>query len=83
VQGLWLTWEDVCRRAGGRRRYNAARRNPRDLRRARIIAGRAGVPRPLPAGLQAELARRLVVSPATISRDFKAIRGADRGALLK
>ncbi len=75
-------WSVVCRRASGRRRYNAARKRLRDLRRVRIICdlpfdkrGRRGV--------QAQLARELGVSPATISRDFKAIRNAHLGALLK
>jgi hypothetical protein len=72
-----LTWEAVCRRAGGRRRYNAGRRFLRNLRRAQIVSRLAGTSwlyaRP-PHGLQAALARVLGVSPATISRDLRALR---------
>ena len=76
----------VCRRAGGRRRYNARRRAEKQWRRAQIIAlvpyDRRGV-----WGVQALLAERFGVSKSTISRDFEAIRavesGADLGALLR
>jgi hypothetical protein len=76
------SWDDVCRRAGGRRRYNAARRERKMWRRTEILIRTVGVDRRL-YGLQAQLARVLGVSPATISRDFAAIRNAHKGALLR
>jgi hypothetical protein len=73
------------RRAGGRRKLNAARRARRDQRRALILhwAARFGLSLVEGRGLQAAFARDLRVSRATISRDFQAIRAADRGAPLE
>jgi hypothetical protein len=70
-------WDEVCRRAGGRRRYNAGRRFLRDERRARIVCRLAGTGLLYErgrSGLQAVLARELRVSPSTISRDLRALR---------
>ncbi len=64
----YTNWDTVCRRASGRRAYNVARRVRAEWRRtevARLLA-EAGAPR---RGFQAEVARQLGVSPATISRD--------------
>jgi hypothetical protein len=75
-----LSWEAVCRRAGGRRRYNAGRKFLRNVRRAQVFLRllSAGLwddpPQPLPCGFQAALAQMLGVSPATISRDVRALR---------
>jgi hypothetical protein len=76
------SWDAVCRRAAGRRRYNADRRKQKMWRRTEILIMTVGVDRRL-YGLQALLARKLGVSPATISRDFEAIRNAHKGALLR
>jgi predicted transcriptional regulator len=71
----WRWYTDpgtVCRRAGGRRRYNAQRQRAMLVRRLKVLAlalelghGR---------GVQAEIARLLGVSQATISRDLAAAR---------
>jgi hypothetical protein len=69
------------RRAGGRRKLNAARRARRDQRRALILhwAERFGLSLDEMYGLQAALARDLRVSRSTVCRDLQAIRDADRG----
>src|SRR5689334_2397286 len=75
--GAPTTWDVVCRRNAGRRRYNAGRKFLRDLRRAQIVGRLAGiglVNAGRHRGLQARLARELGVSPATISRDLRALR---------
>jgi hypothetical protein len=77
------SWDAVCRRAAGRRRYNAARKELRNARRAEIICRAKGMSWWRLYGIQAALARELGVSRATISRDFRAFRNADKGALLK
>ena len=66
---------------GGRRRYNRRRKERKWQRRAEIISRTVGVPLGT-WGLQAALAAVFGVSRSTICRDFKAIRNADRGALL-
>ncbi len=68
----------VCRRAAGRRRYNAARK-PEALaadtdHSTRAVGGPRVVRDP------GTLARELGISRATICRDFKAIRNAHLGA---
>jgi hypothetical protein len=76
MSGTWGAPADfraVCKRAGGRRRYNAERQNQQNWRRNTIICRTAGLPRNT-WGLQAALARALGVSRATICRDLKAIR---------
>ena len=82
MSGTWgapASWEIVCRRASGRRRYNAQRAFLRNLRRAQLACRLAGVPASLRqagkrSGLQALLAEEFGVSPATICRDLKALR---------
>ena len=64
-------FDEVCRRAGGRRRFNS-------VRQARAIQRQGEVLRllrqsRLAHGWQAHAARQLGVSPATISRDVVAI----------
>ena len=73
--GSWSAptgWDTVCRRASGRRAFNARRREAALLRRLEVVGlyRRLGGRR----GVQAELARRLGVSRATISRDLRALR---------
>lgn len=63
------TWTTVCRRASGRRRYNAWRRFTADHRRVMILR-RLDELGGLQHGVQAQLARELDVSAATISRDL-------------
>lgn len=69
-----MTWDQVCRRAGGRRKYNALRQMDAQLRRAevaRLLIDEGFHLRH--RGAQARVARRLHVSEATISRDVRAI----------
>lgn len=65
------TYDEVCRRAGGRRRYNAVRQFLAILRRKRVLdlLRRYGVRR----GVQTRIARELGVNRATICRDLKAL----------
>jgi hypothetical protein len=76
-----LTADQVHRRAGGRRRYNAARRFARTLRRYRVmelywsLQGQqldAGV-LPKMWGLASRIARLLGVSRATVCRDLASV----------
>jgi hypothetical protein len=65
-------------RAAGRRRYNALRRDQAAIRRIKVlqlIADSGGFHR----GVQAAIARRLGVSPATISRDVAGILRPQKG----
>jgi predicted transcriptional regulator len=62
-----MTFDEICRRAGGRRRYNAARRKAADKCRsdvARMLCQYGRHKR----GVQARIARELGVSEATVSR---------------
>lgn len=61
--------EDPERAAGGRRRYNALRRDLAAVRRAKLMALILEDGGTLARGTQARMARRLGVSEATISRD--------------
>src|SRR5262249_18500878 len=69
--GSPTTWDEVCRRAAGRRHYHAMRRLWRDLRRRKVVKllARHG----LGHGVRARVARELGVSEATVSRDVRAI----------
>ena len=69
--GSPTSWDEVCRRAAGRRRYHAIRRLQRDLRRQEVLERlvRYG----LGHGVQARIGRELGVSEATVSRDVKAL----------
>ncbi len=64
----YTNWDTVCRRASSRRAYNVARHVRAEWRRTEVarLLVEMGAPR---RGVQAELARHLGVSPATISRD--------------
>lgn len=77
----YTTWDTVCRRASGRRAYNRGRQIRAEWRRtelARLLA-EMGAPR---RGVHTELARRLGVSPATISRDRQKLLAEWRAAHL-
>src|ERR1700722_10042579 len=74
-------FETVCRRAAGRRRYNAWRQFMRAYRRTQVAklllefikAGRGTGPRGILGELN-EIARQLGVSRSTISRDVQALQ---------
>lgn len=74
-----LTFEQRSRLAGGRRKYNKARQDARDLRRDRLtwIAYCEDI-NMFERGAQADMARRLGVSPATICRDVAWLMGHRR-----
>jgi hypothetical protein len=79
MSGTWgepISWEAVCCRAGGRRRYNAHRQALRRERWNKIAALITPLSPvfPPPFGLMAALARELGVSRATVCRDFKTFR---------
>jgi hypothetical protein len=63
-------------RAGGRRHYNSLRQLHAELRRAQVA--RLLLDGGLHRGTQAQIARQLGVSEATISRDIVAIFAAGR-----
>jgi hypothetical protein len=60
----------VCRRAAGRRRYNA-KRQAEARERFKIVLAATFPPEGRKRGTQAQLARELGVHPATICRDVK------------
>ncbi|HVS36840.1 MAG TPA: HTH domain-containing protein [Gemmataceae bacterium] len=67
------SWDEVCRRAAGRRHYNGVRRCRAIVRRAEV-ARLLRVPGALfDRGTQARLARQLSVSRSTICRDVAAL----------
>ncbi len=68
--------EQASRRAGGRRRYNRLRQDIAVVRRAKVarLLRTFGVER----GAQAQIARQLGVSEATISRDAAHLRSQSR-----
>jgi hypothetical protein len=65
------SWDEVCRRAAGRRRYHAVRRVRRELRRKQVLE--LLVRHGHGHGVQARIARELGVSQATICRDVRAL----------
>lgn len=67
------TPDEVARRAGGRRHYNAWRQF-RALHRRSEVARRLTVQGAFRRGFQARLARELGVSRATICRDVRELR---------
>lgn len=75
--GSWAAKDAVIRRAGGRRRYNAQRRQQAEERRARILAWMGEqeslVPFLLARGLAAPLAAAFGVHRTTAWRDLKLI----------
>jgi hypothetical protein len=66
------SWDEVCRRASGRRSYHRIRRFQRDYRRKQVceLICRYGVSS---WGARARIARELGVSRATVTRDVQAI----------
>ena|SRR5436190_1482621 len=70
-----ISHDEVCRRAGGRNRYNAWRRfvalDRRIFQVAPLLKGRWFLHIP---GLQAKIAREIGVSESTISRDIQALK---------
>ncbi|GEM_PF-6886030 len=62
------SWDEVCRRAAGRTRYNAQRGRDRDRRRRLIV--RWLLAHGYYWGCQAQLAHELGVKECTISRDM-------------
>jgi hypothetical protein len=64
------TWEEACRRANGRSKYNAARRKAADERRRQIAVA---LNPPDGYGVQSRLAEFFGVNKSTISRDFQAL----------
>jgi hypothetical protein len=64
-----LTWEDICRRAGARRRWNALRTFLANERRCQVLELLLELGG-LQWGVQAEIARRLQVHPSVISKDI-------------
>lgn len=72
------TWEEVCRRASGRRYWNSVRRFRavwRQIEVARLMLLLGPDYGPFQWGLQVRIARILEVSEATISRDVAALFG--------
>jgi DNA-binding CsgD family transcriptional regulator len=69
-------WETVCRRASGRRRYNARRKLNAAMRRHEVerllVAEGLGL---FTWGTQAEIARCLGVHRSTVSRDMRRFLG--------
>jgi hypothetical protein len=68
-----LSFDQICRRAGGRRRYNLQREIAKDARRKKVerLLNEYG---PKAWGVNARIAHELGVSEATISRDAQSIR---------
>jgi hypothetical protein len=69
--GAPVPFTEACRRAGGRRHYNAWRKIIVEYRRVQVsrLLRRHG----LAHGAQAHIARALGVHPSTISRDVSAL----------
>jgi hypothetical protein len=70
--GAFASWDEVCRRAAGRRHYNSWRQAVRQLRRLQVVRLLARYPLTR-RGTVRGIARELGVSPATISRDIQAL----------
>jgi hypothetical protein len=66
------TWEEVCKRAAGRCRYNACRR-VRALCRRLEVCRRLGKYGMTDRGVQARIARELGVSRSTVCSDMRAL----------
>lgn len=68
---MGMTWEQVCRRAGARRQYNALRHMRKILRRWQVVDhwGRSNGRH----GWQTEAARAIGVHRSVITRDMRAI----------
>lgn len=65
-------FQSICKRAGGRRKYNATRQLIAQQRRLEIIRlmNLWGWSNTSKTGVQAKIARHLEVSESTISRDI-------------
>ena len=74
-----MEWDAVCRRASGRRHFNAVRRFRQSRRRCKVIdlVVQYGA---FTHGTQARVARELGVSESTISRDVRAWKIASEQA---
>ncbi len=73
---MGMTWEAICRRAGGRRHYNTWRRDLAFMRRGDVLKqwrASRGAP-----GWQAKAAVALGVHRSTITRDVEALRAEMR-----
>lgn len=72
---IWIpkTFDEACKRAAGRRRYQAKRRRARDERQLVIMGVLLKLNWP-GYGMGRVLAELLKVDPATVSRDLKYIR---------
>jgi hypothetical protein len=70
--GHTTTWDEVCRRAGGRRHYNRWRQTVRQLPRLQAVRLLARYPLTR-RGTVGAIARELGVHPATVSRDIQAL----------
>lgn len=68
-----LSFDQICKRAGGRRRYNHQREIAKDARRKEVerLLDEYGHKT---TGVQARIAHELGVSEATVSRDAQSIR---------
>jgi len=75
-------WDEICRRAGGRRRYNARRKLIAEMRRFKVaqLVKEYGL---YERGVQKRIADELGVSEATISRDIALLCKLARPQLLK
>ncbi len=74
-----LTWDEVCRRAGGRRRYNKLQQDRvwerlTKVEDLRLTYGTG-------YGIQSRIACELGVSCSTICRDFQLLAAGERGDL--
>ena len=67
-----LTFDEICRRAAGRRRYNAQRQTNAFWRARRVKEWLLSLGES--KGAQKRVARELGVSEATISRDVQRLR---------
>jgi len=68
-----MTWEEICRRAGGRRHYSAVRKFRAEYRRAHLIfttADELGLSI-FRHGTAAAVARKLGLHRSTVSRDLQ------------
>ena len=65
-------WDAICRRAGGRRRYNQARQWAAEMRLSQVAKLLNEVPHE--RGYQTRIAKRLGVSRSTVCRDMARLK---------